>query len=363
MTLTLTTVGVNLHYCVRLVCLNSQLQSSTKGTFCWTMWLCGCDGGALLSYLRLIRVIPFFHQIRSFVCWTQCGARFGKVFRNLRQSSSSWWQKNELTDDLGRPFIFIRHGAIWHKRWIFFGAATVGSDVSEVVSSETGTIIPLLMSVLLVQNGSITGSFCSNPSFPCVNSRRRRKVRWWMPPLVTGGDVDPFLFGRMGGGISTKATAAGTTLSFFNRVPSGGEGDVKHILVCIAEIVGDTVGDIIGVGVGALRFVYWSYLRGAGSHCISEKFRESTKTSRAYLSLSSMRRVSLWRMFWFRVYTHFEQKSEGHGGSKSAFFSLRCVDDILGPTHITGCGPSGFSRQAWFSSMRFRLEVSRCGGL
>ena len=59
----------------------------------------------------------------------------------------------------------------------------------------------------------------------------------------------------MGGGISTKATAVGTTLSFFNRVPSG-EGGVKHILVCIAEIVGDTVGDITGVGAGALRFVY-----------------------------------------------------------------------------------------------------------
>ena len=61
------------------------------------------------------------------------------------------------------------------------------------------------------------------------------------------------LYGLTGGGMCTKATAVGTTLSFL--IEYRPEEDVKHILACIVEIVGDTVGDITGMGAGSLRFV------------------------------------------------------------------------------------------------------------
>ena len=52
---------------------------------------------------------------------------------------------------------------------------------------------------------------------------------------------------------STKATAVGATLSF--SIKYRPEEDVKRIPACIAHIVGDTVGDITGMGAGSLRFV------------------------------------------------------------------------------------------------------------
>ena len=53
------------------------------------------------------------------------------------------------------------------------------------------------------------------------------------------------LFGRLGG-ISTKAAAVGAALSVPNEYRS--EEDDKRIPACIADIEGDTVGDIAGVG-------------------------------------------------------------------------------------------------------------------
>ena len=54
------------------------------------------------------------------------------------------------------------------------------------------------------------------------------------------------LVGRVGGGISTRATAVGAAPSVLNEYCS--EEDDKLIPACIADIVGDTVGDLAGMG-------------------------------------------------------------------------------------------------------------------
>ena len=54
------------------------------------------------------------------------------------------------------------------------------------------------------------------------------------------------LFGQVGGGISTKAAAVVAALSVLNEYRL--EKDDMHTPASIADIVGDTVGDIAGMG-------------------------------------------------------------------------------------------------------------------